>query len=73
MHRNGPYKVDSPKTAMADLTEVCKQLFWVISIKQVCHLRVLDIAPSTRWHGQGLAEGEEGFMDLMEKINTIII
>lgn len=42
---------------MADLTEVGKQLLWIIFAEEVCHIGVFEIArPCTRGHGQGLQD-----------------
>lgn len=54
------YKVNGSEAAVTDLTEISKQLFWIIFAKQIRHLRVLEIAcPCTGGHGQGL-EGSRG-------------
>ena len=48
------YKVYSPKTAMAYLLQVCKQLLRVIFGEQRLHRRVTDVChPGWEWHPEG--------------------
>lgn len=49
------HKIDSAEAAVADLTEVGKQLLRIIFAEELRHIRVLQIArPCTRGHGQRL-------------------
>lgn len=42
---------------MTDLTEISKQLFWIIFAEEIHHVRVLEIAcPCTGGHGRGLED-----------------
>lgn len=46
------HKVHSSKAAMANLTEVRKELFWVILEEKLSHIGVLQApGPAPSWHG----------------------
>ncbi len=57
--RKVTHEVDRSEAPMADLSQVCEELFGILPKEQLSHLRVLQApGPHTRRHGQRLMSAE---------------